>query len=496
MERANRTMLQTRKDKKGKPYIAGNDILSNEHNNILGISPVDGKLMLRASDVVNVVERMEAGYSVTGQRDSGGGGGSVECQCDTSGIESQIRTVSREVTNVEKSVETLEKSVTKANEEHEKFASLIHSLQNMQKSLQDAINYNTCLVNSVGEPMCYEDAIVIDYTARADSSAKYTEVYVNDLSYSDEVNRPLSIMIDWGDGATHTGNQNSANSRRYRHDYENVGYYRVHVEIRGVDALFEAGGGYTRSSLLATIFPGPWFRESLTDRQNYYEAHIDYRGYTAIPVKVRDGSAVVRDIFNFSLNPNIKYICGFSTYYSVGSIGIEELNISRFAICQNAEIMARLCTFNNGEPYETLLYPFRNLRNIYHMFESSHMTTLPKRLFSQNLELENCTWALASSKITEVPEGLFACNVKLKNLYYMFYGCKALTTVPSDLLQYCSMLEDTRSMFMSCSKLEAPDEFYIGAPMAQVRYDYMFSDVKKRPTKLVFTDGEVTTGFY
>ncbi len=77
MLRANKNMIQTRRDKTGKSYLAANDILSNESDNLLGISPVDGKIIVREDALRNLIAKCKEA--------SGDGGGDCECPTITVG---------------------------------------------------------------------------------------------------------------------------------------------------------------------------------------------------------------------------------------------------------------------------------------------------------------------------------------------------------------------------------------------------------------------------
>ncbi len=57
---ANKNMIQLRKDKAGKPYLDANDVLSNETDNLLGISPVDGKVVVREDELKKLLPEREA----------------------------------------------------------------------------------------------------------------------------------------------------------------------------------------------------------------------------------------------------------------------------------------------------------------------------------------------------------------------------------------------------------------------------------------------------
>ncbi len=57
----NRNMTQTKPEVDNEAYVASNDILSNEPDNLLGISPVDGKVMLGEDSLRGLIRSTRRG---------------------------------------------------------------------------------------------------------------------------------------------------------------------------------------------------------------------------------------------------------------------------------------------------------------------------------------------------------------------------------------------------------------------------------------------------
>ncbi len=108
---------------------------------------------------------------------------------------------------------------------------------------------------------------------------------------------------------------------------------------------------------------------------------------------------------------------------------------------------------------ESLFRNCTNITDLYGLFSSSGITTVPEGLFDTLSELSNVGMLFQNcDKLESLPNGLFRNNPKITYLDQVFLDCVNLQTIPGDLFEGLPDLVRLTMTFFNCNNLTAIPE--------------------------------------